>query len=432
MKICMMTNTYLPHVGGVARSTSTFAEEYRKLKHKVLVIAPEFEGKPLTKRAAALVERVPAIQKFNGSDFSVRLPLATGLSDRLDAFSADIIHAHHPFLLGDTALRIGANKNVPVIFTHHTRYEDYTHYVPFDSPTLKEIAINLSTEFANLCDGVIAPSESIAKLIKRRGVKTPIAVVPTGIDTKAFAAGNGARFRRKYKIPAKAFVIGHVGRLAPEKNLGYLTRAVAQFLKTMPSARFLVVGGGPSEDEMKKICAERGVAKQLILTGKHTGRSLHDAYRAMDVFAFASFSETQGMVLAEAMAAGLPAVALNASGVREVVRHGENGFLLPARTPAQTFAKHLTKLHDEPVLRKKFVRAAYATAKEFSQEHCAKLALEFYEKIRRATRRERLVTSANPLGTLLDRVAIEWNLLAQKAQSVITALSSDPKVAKAS
>jgi 1,2-diacylglycerol 3-alpha-glucosyltransferase len=431
MNICMMTNTYLPHVGGVARSTSTFAEEYRKMKHKVLVVAPEFEGPPLSKRAAAIVERISAIQNFNGSDFSVRLPLATGLSDRLDAFSADIIHAHHPFLLGDTALRVGANKNVPVIFTHHTRYEDYTHYVPFDSPTLKEIAINLSTEFANLCDGVIAPSESIAKLIKQRGVKTPVAVVPTGIDVQAFAAGNGPRFRRKFKIPAGAFVIGHVGRLAPEKNLEYLTSAVALVLKTTPSARFLVVGGGPSEAAMKKICAEHGVSKQLVLAGKHTGRGLHDAYRAMDVFAFASFSETQGMVLAEAMAAGLPSVALNASGVREVVRNGDNGFLLPARTPVKVFARHLARLATEPALRKKFSRAARMTAEDFSQEHCARLALEFYEKIRRETRRERLITGVNPCGTFLDRIGVEWNLLAQKAQSVIAALSSD-KVAKAS
>jgi len=432
MKICMMTNTYLPHVGGVARSTSTFAEEYRKLKHKVLVVAPEFEGKPLSKHAESIVERVPAIQNFNGSDFSVRLPLAAGLSDRLDAFNADIIHAHHPFLLGDTALRVGANKNVPVIFTHHTRYEDYTHYVPFDSPTLKEIAINLSTEFANLCDGVIAPSESIAKLIKKRGVKTPIAVVPTGIDVKGFAAGKGMRFRKKYKIPADAFVVGHVGRLAPEKNLGYLTKAVALFLQGSPSSRFLVVGGGPSEDEMKEICAAHGVASQLVLAGKHTGRTLHDAYGAMDVFVFASFSETQGMVLAEAMAAGLPAVALDASGVREVVRNGGNGFLLPAKTPVKAFARHIARLQAEPGLRKTFVRAARATANEFSQEHCARLAIKFYEKIRRATRRRRLLTEGNPLGTLLDRVAIEWNLLAQKAQSVISALSSDTTVAKAS
>src|SRR4051812_39425839 len=141
MNICMMTNTYLPHVGGVARSVSTFAEEFVRLGNEVLVVAPSFDGKPLPAKAEGMVERVPSLKNFNGSDFSVRLPFAAALSDRLDAFQADILHAHHPFLLGDTALRVANNKNVPIIFTHHTRYEDYTHYVPFDSEGLKEVAI---------------------------------------------------------------------------------------------------------------------------------------------------------------------------------------------------------------------------------------------------------------------------------------------------
>ncbi|MET0263170.1 MAG: glycosyltransferase [Rariglobus sp.] len=416
MNICMMTNTYLPHVGGVARSVSTFAEEYRKRKHQILVVAPEFEGKPLTKRAASIVERVAAIQNFNGSDFSVRLPLAATLSERIDNFQADVIHAHHPFLLGDTALRVGATKNIPVIFTHHTRYEDYTHYVPFDSPKLKDVAINLSTEFANLCDGVIAPSDSIAKLIKKRGVTSPIRVVPTGIDVKLFAAGDGARFRRKFKIPAKAFVVGHIGRLAPEKNLGYLTEAVALFIKKSPNARFLVVGGGPSEDAIKTVFAKHGAASQLIMAGKHTGRALADAYNAMDVFAFASQSETQGMVLAEAMAAGRPVVALNASGVREVMRHGKNGFMLPARASAKIFAAHLARLHAEPKTRRAFSKEARRTAEDFSKEHCAELALAFYEDIRKATRRERLITQQNPWGAFLERLSVEWNLISKKVQ----------------
>lgn len=422
MKICMMTNTYLPHVGGVARSVSTFAEQYRKQKHEVLVVAPEFDGPPLTRREASIVERVAALQHFNGSDFSVRLPLAAGLSDRLDAFQSDIIHTHHPFLLGDTALRVASSKNVPIIFTHHTRYEDYTHYVPFDSPALKEVAINLSTEFANLCDGVIAPSESIAKLIKKRGVTSPIRVVPTGIDVKSFAAGNGARFRKKLKIPARAFVVGHVGRLAPEKNLGYLAEAAALFIKQTPSARFLVIGGGPSEDAIKAVFAKHGAVKQLILAGKHTGRALADAYNAMDVFAFASFSETQGMVLAEAMAAGRPVVALNASGVREVIRHGKNGFMLPARSPAKTFAAHLARLHAEPKLRRAFSREARRTAQEFSREHCAGLALAFYEDIRKATRRDRLITQQNPWGAFLERLSMEWALFSKKVQVITHAV----------
>lgn len=422
MKICMMTNTYLPHVGGVARSVSTFAEEFRKRKHRVLVVAPEFEGKPLPPRAAAIVERVPAIQKFNGSDFSFKLPIVAGLAPRLDAFEADVIHAHHPFLLGDTALRIAATKNAPVIFTHHTKYEDYTHYFPFDSPTLKEVAINLSTHFANLCDGVIAPSESLARLIKRRGVEVPIRVVPTGIDVASFAAGDGPRFRQKLKIPATAFVVGHVGRLAPEKNLSYLAEAVALFIKRTPDSVFLVVGGGPSDEKLKEVFEGHGLTSRLILAGKQSGRALADAYNAMDIFAFASFTETQGLVLAEAMAAGLPVVALNAPGVREVIRHQANGFMLKKSASTRTFADHLTKLHAEPKRLEAFSGEARKTAELFSRERCADLALDFYEDVRRLTRRERLMIERSPWGTVLERIGVEWNLLAEKAQSVVQAV----------
>jgi 1,2-diacylglycerol 3-alpha-glucosyltransferase len=422
MNICMMTNTYLPHVGGVARSVSTFAEEYRKRNHEVLVVAPEFEGKPLPPRAAAIVERVPAIQKFNGSDFSVKLPMVAGLTPRLEAFAADIIHAHHPFLLGDTALRIAASKNAPVIFTHHTRYEDYTHYVPFDSPTLKEVAINLSTHFANMCDGVIAPSESIARLIKRRGVEVPVRVVPTGIDVKTFAGGNGARFRKKYSVPENAFVVGHIGRLAPEKNLEYLAEAVALFVKRTPDSRFLVVGAGPSEEKLGEVFTKHGIADRLIMAGKHTGRGLADAYNAMDVFAFASFSETQGMVLAEAMAAGRPVIALNASGVREVMDDGANGYMLDKNAPPKKFAEQLGRMQRDPKRLAAFSAQARRTADKFSRERCADLALAFYDEIRVATRRERLLIERSPWGTLLERIGVEWNLLAEKAQAVAEAM----------
>ncbi len=421
MNICMMTNTYLPHVGGVARSVSTFAEEFRKRRHRVLVVAPEFEGKALPPRQAAIVERIPALQKFNGSDFSVKLPIVT-TPPRLDDFRADIIHAHHPFLLGDTALRTAATKNAPVVFTHHTRYEDYTHYVPFDSPALKDVAINLSTHFANLCDGVIAPSESIAKLIKRRGVEVPIRVVPTGIDVGAFAAGNGQKFRAKFKVPEEAFVVGHVGRLAPEKNLEYLAEAVALFLKRTPDARFVVVGGGPSEEKLREVAERHGVAERVVMAGKHTGKALADAYNAMDVFVFASFTETQGMVLSEAMAAGCPVVALNASGVREVLRDGVNGFMLAKNASAGRFANALERLYRDPAQRTEFSTAARETAELFSKERCAELALKFYEDVRQMTRRERMMVERSPWGTLLERIQVEWNLLAEKAQAVAEAV----------
>jgi 1,2-diacylglycerol 3-alpha-glucosyltransferase len=423
MKICMMTNTYLPHVGGVARSVSTFAEEFIRQGHEVLVVAPEFDGKKLSEREEKIVVRVPSLRNFNGSEFSVRLPLATALSERLDAFQADIIHAHHPFLLGDTALRVAMNKNVPIIFTHHTRYEDYTHYIPF-SDTMKEVAIQIPTHFANLCDGVIAPSESLARMIKRRGVTSPIKVIPTGIDVKAFASADRTRFRKLMKIPEQALVIGHVGRLAQEKNLGYLAEAVALYLSQNTEARFLVVGDGPARDEFKEVFEKHGVADRLLLAGKRTGKVLREAYRAMDVFAFASKSETQGMVVAEAMAGGAPVVALNASGVREVVRDDVNGFLLSAGASPQDFAKALARCADAS-LRETLSKGAHETASQFSREQSARRALEFYEETRKATRARRLMHQLSPWSALVERLGLEWDLLSSRTQTVANAVFGD-------
>lgn len=422
MNICMLTNTYLPHVGGVARSVSTFAGEYRRLKHHVLVVAPEYDGKQLSRRAEAFVERVPALQRFNGSDFSVRLPLLTAMSTRIEEFQADIIHAHHPFLLGDTALRLGRIKNVPVVFTHHTRYEDYTHYVPFDSARLKDLVIRLSTQFANLCDGVIAPSQSFATLIRKRGVTAPIRVVPTGIDVAQFASGSGARFRQRFHVPADAFVVGHTGRLAQEKNLAYLGESVAIFLKSTPKARFLVIGSGPSELELRNAMERHGCGRQLILAGKQVGNRLADGYRAMDAFVFSSTSETQGIVVAEAMAAGLPVVALNAPGLREVVRHNKNGCLTPAHASPAVFARHIDSLFQDERRRMAFSREAQLTAAAFSKEACTARALAFYDDVIKRTREERRTTQESRWGILRERIALEWELLARKTQSIVQAV----------
>jgi 1,2-diacylglycerol 3-alpha-glucosyltransferase len=424
MKICMMTNTYLPHVGGVARSVSTFAGEFQRRGHEVLIVAPEFDGKPLPAKGEAIVVRVPSLRNFHGSEFSVRLPLGASLSDRIEGFAADIMHAHHPFLLGDTALRVAMNKHIPIVFTHHTRYEDYAHYVPF-SDAMRKLAVDLPTHFANLCDGVIAPSESIARLIRRRGVTSPVSVIPTGIDVKAFAAADGAAFRTKFAIPADAPVVGHVGRLAPEKNLGFLSTAVAEFLSHAPAARFLLVGDGPFRREVEKIMKQHDVIDRVIFAGKRTGRVLREAYRAMDVFAFASRSETQGMVVAEAMAAGQPVVALNATGVREVVRDGENGALLPRGATPSEFAAALARLTDDAAGRRELARRAQCTAQEFSRERCAARLLEFYEETRRATRRRRLINELHPWTALLQRLGLEWDLLSTRTQALAAAMWSE-------
>jgi 1,2-diacylglycerol 3-alpha-glucosyltransferase len=425
MNICMMTNTYLPHVGGVARSVHTFAEEYRKLGHTVLVVAPTFEEQESGSTEETDVVRLPAIQHFNGSDFSVRLPFTTLFQPQLAEFEPEVVHSHHPYILGDTALRFAADKLAPIVFTHHTLYEDYTHYLPFNSPALKQFTAELATHYANLCDAVIAPSRGIAELIRKRGVEVPIEVIPTGVDLKAFGSGNGLAFRERHGIDNTAFVVGHLGRLAPEKNLFFLAQAMVELLRGTPGTMFLLVGGGTVEEEIRAIFEREKMSDRLIMPGKKSGQDLYDAYNAMDLFVFSSRTETQGMVIAEAMAAGLPVVALDAFGVREVVQDGCNGVLLPEHATEPCFARAVAELMNAPALREQFRTNARRTAKTLSRETSAEKALVLYERIRRQTRREREEQKEDLWAGLMKRIEVEWGLLAEKAESLAHAIFAE-------
>lgn len=379
MNVLMLTNTYLPHVGGVARSVSGLAQGLLDRGHDVRVVAPEFPGSPEVENK---VIRITALQRFAGSDFSMPLPLTWPLSDAIEDFAPDIVHAHHPFLLGDTALRVAAGYQLPIIFTYHTRYELYGHYVAQDSEWLKRLVLSLAHGYCDLCDHVIAPSQSIARHLTDNGVAAPITVVPTGIDVAAFATGQRERGRARWNLPSDAFVAGHVGRLAPEKNLGYLTNALILFLHQHTKAHVLVTGDGASRTMMQDAFASAGFEHRVRFTGVLTGDALHDAYACQDVFVFSSRSETQGLVLVEAMATGSPVLALNAPGVREVVRDGVNGRLLSKNADGATFAEALHGLaslnrHDWAHL----CEAARRTACDFSTERCLDRTLDLYQTV---------------------------------------------------
>lgn len=421
MNIVMVTNTYTPHIGGVARSVEAFSAEYRRLGHRVLVVAPEFAGMP---RDEVDVARIPAIQNFNGSDFSVVLPVSGLLTETLDAFQPEIVHAHHPFLLGMTALRIARYRELPLLFTHHTLYEQYTHYVPGDSPALKRFAIELATHYANLTDRVFAPSESIAALIEERGVQAAITVIPTGVDVERFARGDRKGIRADLGIPEDAFVAGHVGRLAPEKNLGFLTEALALFLKANSGAHILIAGVGPSEQEIRTVLSKYGFVDRLRLMGALDHSRLADVYHAMDVFAFASKSETQGMVLTEAMAASVPVVALDASGVREVLKDGCNGRLLHEETP-EAFASALQGLAGLPPNKMRAMqRNARETAETFSMQRTAANAISCYSALRKKIFIDRH-EEFEQWERVLHLIQAEWDIVKGIVESAGAALGAE-------
>src|SRR6267142_2533422 len=251
MRILMLTNTYPPVVSGVARSIVAFEDEYRRRGHEVVVIAPQADDETIETVAEPHVIRVPAIQHFNVSDFPVPIPTPGLVARTVNEFQPDIVHAHHPFFMGNTAVRLAKSREVPLVFTHHTMWDQYTHYARAESPAAARFIGAWVAGYANLCDAVIAPSQSVADLLRERRVETRIEIIPTGVDVERFARGDGQRFRRQQGIPTDALVVGYVGRLAPEKNLRFLADAVARFLAAEPRAHFLVVGAGPSDEDIR-------------------------------------------------------------------------------------------------------------------------------------------------------------------------------------
>lgn len=412
MNILMMTNAYLPLVGGLERSIESFAKEYRKQGHRVVIVAPEYEDSSDNELD---VIRVRALKNFYGSKFSVKLPIAGFFLEALGNFKPDIIHAHHPFLMGDTALRLASTHKIPLVFTHHSLYEENVG----DSEVVQRFVLELATGYANHCDHVIAPSESVAAMIGERGVTTAITVIPTGLHLNQYK-GTAKKFREESKIAKDAFVVGYVGRLSPEKNLPFLARAVAAFLKQEKEAVFLVVGSGPSEAELLSVFKELNLEDQLRFVGPLKGKKLIEAFKSLDVFAFSSQSETQGMVLNEAMAAGTPVVGVDAPGVRDIVRDKLNGRLV-AHENEEEFLEALSWVcRRSSVQRRKLIAEAKKTAKNYSMLRCANKALRLYRSLQPAKGFEDKAGKKDEF-PFMQRAEAEWGLLCNFTKATMEA-----------
>lgn len=421
MNILMLTNVFTPQVGGVTRSVQQYSEAFRQQGHRVLIVAPEYDRTPAGETD---VIRVAAIPNFYLNQYPLPLPVRSVLEADVAAFKPDIVHAHHPFLLGSTAQSIAADLNVPLIYTHHTRYSIYIETKTSWPRAIEQAVIELIIGFANLSDAVVAPSRGIAALLRQRGVTSRIEIIPTGVDLNQFDDGNGNRFRDTHQVDRDAFLIGHVGRLAKEKNCGFLAQAVGQFLKDHPDALFLAVGDGPERGTFESALQQMGVREQATFTGFLSGQELIDAYFAMDLFAFASHSETQGMVLAEAMAAGTPVVAVSGTGVRDMLVNGRNGWLIE-RDDVAAFVEALDKIRSMSApQRDRFRRGSRETAESVSQTRCAQKMLALYE--------ESITRHRQPRGTEWHRLQQKWDAawnrwknraraVARAAQGTITA-----------
>ncbi len=327
MRIGLFTNNYLPFRGGVTTAVETLRHGLEAQGHQAWVFAPAWRG---PHDDPAFVFRYPSVPAPTYPGFAVPLPFSRRWSRAARELDLDIFHAQHPFLLGVTARRLARAQGRPLVFTYHTRYEKYAHYVPLPEPLVASLAVRLASRFAASADLVIAPSARIAEALAALGVKARIDVVPTGVPLDLFCPGDRGQARRRLGLAEDAPLCLYVGRLDREKSVERVIGAFGSIALAVSGARLLLVGQGSHEAALRRLAGSSPARSAIHFAGSVAREELPPYYQAADLFLFASETETQGLVLAEAHACGLPAVAIRASGVDEVVRDGETGLLTKA------------------------------------------------------------------------------------------------------
>jgi glycosyltransferase involved in cell wall biosynthesis len=361
VRIGLFTNNYLPFCGGVTVSVETLRRGLEARGHEAWVLAPRFPG---AADVSPRTLRYPSVPAATYPEFSLAIPYSPRLARRIRALDFDVFHAHHPFLLGPAARRLARRQGRPLVFTYHTRYDKYAHYVPLSRSLVEAAARGLSTRFAARADAIIAPSAVLRDELRARGVAAPIAVIPTGVDLGHFSPGDRARARRARALDPDALVVLYVGRLDREKSVERVLVAFERIAGTIARARLVLVGQGTQGGELRRMAARLNAGGRVTFTGVCPHAELADYYRAADLFLFASETETQGLVLAEAAACGLPAVAVDAPGCDEVVHDGDTG-LLTKGDPAALAEAAIGLLIDPARRAAMAVRARQLAEREF-------------------------------------------------------------------
>jgi len=338
--------------------------------------------------------RYPSLPLPLPGDISAAIPVSPFVEQLLPALKLDIIHTHHPVLLGQTAARKAAELDLPLIFTFHTQYWEYTHYVPFPQEVVQEFLKNAVhrwlKDFMQKCQHIIIPSESIREILVRDyGLEERYTVIPTGTDLEPYRCAEWKALRKEKGWQAETVLIS-VGRLAPEKNWDTLLRAFARVHAQRPELRLVLIGDGPARETLEALAAELGVAEHVTFTGALPFDEVPCYLKAADVFAFASVTETQGLVTIEAMAAGLPIIAVDGSGTRDIVENGKQGFLV--ENDAEALAKGIEKLLSDPQRMKRFSNNALKKANTFDVNQLGKQLISVYEQAIQDKKENRYVT----------------------------------------
>jgi glycosyltransferase involved in cell wall biosynthesis len=324
MNILLISDVYFPRVNGVSTSIKTFTQQMQQMGHTVHLIAPEYG---IDTADEAWITRVPARNiYFDPEDKLMKMSEVMALVPKLQAMQFDILHIHTPFIAHYVGLKLAKLLNIPKVETYHTFFEDYLHhYLPVIPQFLaRGLARMISKSQCNQLDALVSPSQPMLDVLRSYGVNTPSQVVATGLQPHSFAEADGQAFREKYGISTQRPMLLFVGRVAHEKNIGFLLEVVRILADEVPDILLLITGEGPAEASLKKQVQQLGIQKYVQFLGYlDRNTELNACYRSADIFVFASKSETQGLVLLEAMAQATPVVAIAELGTASVLVEGQ-------------------------------------------------------------------------------------------------------------
>jgi len=330
MKILFISDVYFPRINGVSTSIRTFVEQMQGLGHEVHLIAPDYG---VATKDESWIKRIPARSiYFDPEDKLMKYGEVLQRLPGLRRERYDIVHIHTPFVAHYVGLKLARELNVPCVETYHTFFEDYLHhYLPWIPKTIaRGVARMISKRQCNAVDAIVAPSQPMLDVLRGYGVKVNAEVVPTGLQMHSFKSADGKAFRQKYEIPLERPMLLYVGRVAFEKNIAFLLEMLKVLVQDVPDVLLVITGEGPAEASLHRLTQELGLTHNVKFIGYlNRELELNACYQAADVFVFSSKSETQGLVLLEAMAQGTPVVAIAELGTASILVDGQGALIAP-------------------------------------------------------------------------------------------------------
>jgi glycosyltransferase involved in cell wall biosynthesis len=380
MRLAVFSESYEPIVNGVSVCVATLRDGLEQNGDHVTVFAPAYLGHIDTHPD---VIRVPSLRTPFMPTYPIPVPISSRSRQDFRTGNFDIVHTQTPFLLGLMGLDLGRKNSVPVISTNHTLYTEYAHYFPVRPKSItKWIMTTLMRCYYNRCKVVVVPSQPVVDILRSYGVTTRLEIVKTGVDPVENQLDHAQRseLRKNLVGTDDGALLLYVGRIAREKNLTMMLRAIQQLDNQGINARMVIVGGGPALDETKRFAQSLNMRDdRVVFTGMMERQKIRKLYDASDLFVFPSTTETQGIAICEAMTAGLPVVAVNAGGIPENVTSGVDGYL--TNDSHIEFAQKINELLEDPVKRLEMGAKAQISSSRFTVEEMIVRMQRIYESV---------------------------------------------------